>query len=134
MARLGARNISGYEVVRLNYPHAGHSAGRPEIVPAWQTWIRNPTSGRDTEMGGTPAGNAESTLGAPPKILEFLAKRAPLFFSAPLTSQPVEQQMQSISHRAHQRSFTTGRTLALTAFSRCFSLGSGSPSYASFRR
>lgn len=63
-----------YEVVRLNYPHAGHSAGRPEIVPAWQSWIRNPTSGRDTEMGGTPAGNAMSTLDAPPKVLEFLAK------------------------------------------------------------
>jgi dienelactone hydrolase len=63
-----------YEVVRLNYPHAGHSAGRPEIVPSWQSWIRNPTSGRNTEMGGTPAGNAESTLDAPPKVLEFLAK------------------------------------------------------------
>lgn len=63
-----------YEVVRLNYPHAGHSAGRPEIVPSWQSWTRNPTSGRDTEMGGTQAGNAESTLDAPPKVLEFLAK------------------------------------------------------------
>lgn len=63
-----------YEVVRLNYAHAGHSAGRPEIVPSWQSWIRNPASGRDTEMGGTPAGNAESTLDAPPKVLEFLAK------------------------------------------------------------
>ncbi len=73
VARLAHEHF-GYEVVRLNYPHAGHSAGRPEIVPAWQTWIRNPTSGRDTEMGGTPAGNAESTLGAPPKVLEFLAR------------------------------------------------------------
>jgi dienelactone hydrolase len=63
-----------YEVIRLNYPHAGHSAGRPEIVPSWQSWTRNPTSGRDTEMGGTPAGNAASTLDAPPKVLEFLAK------------------------------------------------------------
>jgi dienelactone hydrolase len=63
-----------YDVIRLNYPHAGHSAGRPEIVPSWQGWTRNPTSGRDTEMGGTPAGNAESSLDAAPKILEFLAK------------------------------------------------------------
>jgi hypothetical protein len=63
-----------YEVVRLNYPRAGHSAGRPEIVPSWQSWTRNPTSGRDTEMGGTPAGNAQSTLDAPPKVLEFLAR------------------------------------------------------------
>jgi dienelactone hydrolase len=66
-----------YDVVRLNYPHAGHSAGRPEIVPSWQSWTRNPTSGRDTEMGGTPAGNAESSLDAAPKILEFLAKSLP---------------------------------------------------------
>jgi dienelactone hydrolase len=63
-----------YDVIRLNYPHAGHSAGRPEIVPSWQGWTRNPTSGRDTEMGGTPAGNAESSLDAAPKILDFLAK------------------------------------------------------------
>jgi dienelactone hydrolase len=63
-----------YDVVRLNYPHAGHAAGRPEIVPAWQSWVRNPTSGRDTEMGGTPKGNAESSLDAPPKVLAFLAK------------------------------------------------------------
>jgi dienelactone hydrolase len=63
-----------YDVIRLNYPHAGHSAGRPEIVPSWQGWTRNPTSGRDTEMGGTPAGNAESSLDAAPKILEFLQK------------------------------------------------------------
>jgi len=58
----------------LNYAHAGHSAGRPEIVPSWQGWARNPTSGRDSGMGGTPAGNAESSLDAPPKVLEFLAK------------------------------------------------------------
>jgi dienelactone hydrolase len=63
-----------YDVVRLNYPHAGHAAGRPEIVPAWQSWVRNPTSGRDTEMGGTPKGNAESSLDAPLKVLAFLAK------------------------------------------------------------
>jgi dienelactone hydrolase len=63
-----------YDVIRLNYPHAGHSAGRPEIVPSWQGWTRNPTSGRETEMGGTPAGTAESSLDAAPKILEFLAK------------------------------------------------------------
>jgi dienelactone hydrolase len=63
-----------YDVIRLNYPHAGHSAGRPEIVPSWQGRTRNPTSGRETEMGGTPAGNAESSLDAAPKILEFLQK------------------------------------------------------------
>lgn len=73
VARL-VRERFPYEVVRLNYPHAGHSAGRPEIVPSREGWTRNPNSGRDTEMGGTPAGNAESTLDAAPKILEFLAR------------------------------------------------------------
>jgi len=63
-----------YEVIRLNYPHAGHSAGNPEIFPSWQSWTRNPISGRDMEMGGTPAGNAESTLDVLPKVLEFLAR------------------------------------------------------------
>jgi dienelactone hydrolase len=68
------RERFNYDVIRLNYPHAGHSAGRPEIVPSWQGWTRNPTSGRETEMGGTPAGNAASSLDAAPKILEFLEK------------------------------------------------------------
>jgi dienelactone hydrolase len=73
IARLKRKHFA-YDMVRLNYPRAGHSAGRPEIVPSWQGWARNPTSGRDTEMGGIPAGNAESSLDAPPRILEFLAK------------------------------------------------------------
>jgi dienelactone hydrolase len=61
-----------YQVEHLKYPHAGHGAGRPEIVPAWQGWTRNPTSGREVEMGGTPKGNAESSLDAIPKVLDFL--------------------------------------------------------------
>jgi dienelactone hydrolase len=73
VARL-KREHFGYDVVRLNYPHAGHTAGHPEIVPSWQSWTRNPTSGRDTQMGGTPAGNAESGLDAAPKVLDFLAR------------------------------------------------------------
>lgn len=66
-----------YEVVHLNYPHAGHGAGHPEIVPAWQGWVINPTSGRETEMGGTPKGNAESALDAAPKVLAFLKTSLP---------------------------------------------------------
>ena len=62
----------GYNVEHLKYPHAGHAAGRPEIVPAWQGAVRNPTSGRDVEAGGTPKGNAESSLDAIPKVLDFL--------------------------------------------------------------
>jgi len=63
-----------YNVEHLKYPHAGHSAGRPEIVPAWQGATRNPTSGRDVEPGGTPKGNAESSLDAIPKVLDFLQR------------------------------------------------------------
>jgi dienelactone hydrolase len=63
-----------FPVEHLKYSHAGHAAGRPEIVPAWQGYTRNPTSGREVEMGGTPQGNAESTLDAIPKVLEFLDK------------------------------------------------------------
>lgn len=53
-----------HAVQRLNYPHAGHRAGRPEIVPEW--------NGRETNVGGTPKGDAESSLDAIPKVLEFL--------------------------------------------------------------
>jgi dienelactone hydrolase len=59
-------------VEHLKYPHAGHAAGRPEIVPAWQGLTKNPTSGREAEMGGTPKGNAESSLDAIPKAIDFL--------------------------------------------------------------
>ena len=61
-----------YNVEQLKYPHAGHGAGRPEIVPAWLGLTRNPTSGREMEMGGTPRGNAESSLDAIPKVIAFL--------------------------------------------------------------
>jgi dienelactone hydrolase len=61
-----------HNVEHLNYPHAGHAAGRPEIVPAWQGMTTNPTSGREVEMGGTPKGNAESSLDAIPKVIDFL--------------------------------------------------------------
>jgi dienelactone hydrolase len=66
-----------YNVEELKYAHAGHGAGRPEIVPAWQGEVTNPTSGREMEMGGTPKGNAESTLDAIPKVLEFLEQSLP---------------------------------------------------------
>jgi dienelactone hydrolase len=71
MARLKEHHFT-FPVEHLKYSHAGHAAGRPEIVPAWQGYTRNPTSGREVEMGGTPQGNAESTLDGIPKVLEFL--------------------------------------------------------------
>lgn len=71
VARL-RRSHFQYNVEHLKYPHAGHAAGRPEIVPVWMGPTRNRTSGRDVEMGGTPQGNAESTLDATGKVIAFL--------------------------------------------------------------
>lgn len=61
-----------YSVELLEYSHAGHRAGRPEIVPTWHGRTRNPVSGREIDLGGSPAGDAESTLDAIPKVLSFL--------------------------------------------------------------
>jgi dienelactone hydrolase len=63
-----------YEVEHLKYAHAGHTAGRPEIVPSWQGMSQHPLSGRMVNTGGTPKGNAESSLDAIPKVLEFLGR------------------------------------------------------------
>jgi dienelactone hydrolase len=61
-----------YACQHLRYPHAGHRAGRPEIVPTWHGRVRNPTSGREENLGGSPQGDAESSLDAIPRVLEFL--------------------------------------------------------------
>lgn len=61
-----------YNVVSLKYPQAGHTAGRPEIVPDWMGRGVNPVSGREVDPGGTAKGNAESSLDAIPKVLDFL--------------------------------------------------------------
>jgi dienelactone hydrolase len=61
-----------YAVEHLKYAHAGHRAGRPEIVPTWHGRVRNPTSGREENLGGNAKGDAESSLDAIPKVLEFL--------------------------------------------------------------
>jgi dienelactone hydrolase len=63
-----------YAVEHLKYPHAGHRAGRPEIVPTWHGMVRNPTSGREENPGGSAKGDAESSLDAIPKVLEFLRR------------------------------------------------------------
>ena len=72
-ARLRRRHFA-YQVVVLKYDHAGHRAGLPEIIPAWCNGVEHPISGRMTDFGGTPQGNAESSLGAIPKVLDFLEK------------------------------------------------------------
>jgi hypothetical protein len=61
-----------YPVEVLKYPHAGHRAGLPEIIPAWHGTLTHPVSGSAMQLGGTPKGDAESTLDAIPKVLEFL--------------------------------------------------------------
>ena len=63
-----------YECENLKYPHAGHSAGRPDIVPAWHGHPVHPVSGREMDLGGTPRGDAESSLDSMPKVLAFLKK------------------------------------------------------------
>jgi dienelactone hydrolase len=61
-----------YSYQNLKYPHAGHRAGRPQIVPTWHGSTMNPTSGRGENLGGKPEGDAQSSLDAIPKVLEFL--------------------------------------------------------------
>ncbi len=58
----------------LKYPHAGHYAGRAEFIPTWHSEVRNPTSGREMDPGGSPEGDARSTVESMPKVLEFLRK------------------------------------------------------------
>jgi dienelactone hydrolase len=74
--RLQHHNFA-YSVEHLKYPHAGHGAGRPEIVPAWVGTTKAPISGQEHNLGGSPKGNAESSLDAIPKVLEFLRKNLP---------------------------------------------------------
>lgn len=61
-----------YPYQQLRYRHAGHRAGRPEIVPTWHGRVRNPTSGTEEDLGGSVEGDAESSLDAIPRVLEFL--------------------------------------------------------------
>lgn len=66
------RDHFAYGVELLKYPHAGHRAGRPEIVPVWHDKMRHPVSGREMDPGGTVPGDAASSLDAIPKVLKFL--------------------------------------------------------------
>jgi hypothetical protein len=78
MVRSAASRLRGahfaYPVVTLIYDHAGHRAGVPEIMPAWNKDSRPQAMfGTATDYGGTPEGNALSTLDAIPKVLKFLS-------------------------------------------------------------
>jgi dienelactone hydrolase len=61
-----------YRFEHLSYPHAGHRAGEPWIMPTWSSGLRHPVSGEPENLGGTPEGNAASTLDADPRVLDFL--------------------------------------------------------------
>ena len=65
---------SAFDVEHLDYSHAGHRAGRPEIVPTWYGTIAHPVSGREETFGGTVEGDAQSSLDAIPKVLAFLCQ------------------------------------------------------------
>ncbi len=71
MSRLKQAHFA-YRYEHLNYAHAGHRAGAPEIRPAWTGAVTHPVSGESMNLGGTAEGNAASSLDAGPKVLEFL--------------------------------------------------------------
>lgn len=73
VSRLKSHHFA-YSFENLKYPHAGHLAGRQEFVPAWHGDIRNPTSGRENDLGGSPEGDARSSIDSIPKVLDFLRK------------------------------------------------------------
>ena len=60
-----------YRVEHVNYPHAGHTAGNPEIRPTWHGMSLNRYE-RLVNVGGTSQGNALSGIDAAPKVIEFL--------------------------------------------------------------
>jgi dienelactone hydrolase len=72
-ARLRAAHFA-HQVVVLEYDHAGHRAGLPEIIPAWNDGAVHPVSGKMMEFGGTPQGNALSSLDAISRVLDFLSQ------------------------------------------------------------
>jgi dienelactone hydrolase len=63
-----------YEFEQLKYPHAGHRAGHPGIFPTWHHSGTSPLTGREMHYGGSPEGDAASSLDATPKMLEFLGR------------------------------------------------------------
>ena len=71
LSRLKRKHFT-FSAENLKYPHAGHLAGRPEIVPAWHGEIKNPTSGKENDLGGSAPGDAKSSIDSIPKVLEFL--------------------------------------------------------------
>ncbi len=72
-----------YRFEHLKYPQAGHLAGNPGIVPAWHARVMQAVSGRESDLGGSAEGDAQSSIDATPKVIEFLRQS--------LQSRPPEQ-------------------------------------------
>ena len=72
-ARLQRQHFA-YGFENLKYSHAGHLAGRAEIVPAWHSRTRNPATGQESDWGGSPKADAESSIDAGPKVIRFLGE------------------------------------------------------------
>jgi dienelactone hydrolase len=73
VARLKRQHFA-YSVENLKYSQAGHLAGRAEVVPAWHAPTRNPVSGRESDWGGSPKADAESSIDAGPKVITSLGE------------------------------------------------------------
>jgi hypothetical protein len=76
VSRLKSKHFA-FTAENLKYPHAGHFAGRQEIVPAWHGLVKNPTSGKENDLGGTAEGDSWSSIDSIPKVLAFLKKNLP---------------------------------------------------------
>jgi dienelactone hydrolase len=87
-----------YGVERYEYPHAGHRAGRPEIVPTWHYIVKRALSGRDVSLGGSAEGDAHSSIDAIPKVLDFLQHN----LQAGLPLQAAQQAAPEAAHQPGQ--------------------------------
>ncbi len=76
-----------YDVEHLNYPHAGHRAGRPEIIPALDVTFLHLLTWPSTECWREHRReNVQSSLDAIPKVLACFVQRASR--AAPLQIKP----------------------------------------------
>ena len=71
------RSKFAFPVEHYSYAHAGHRAGLAAIIPTWAGDVKQPVSGEEMHYGGTPEGNALSSVDAGPKVLEFLRRSLP---------------------------------------------------------
>ena len=71
VSRLKRHNFA-FSVQHLKYPHAGHAAGMPGIIPSWHGKTIHPLSGRLIDWGGSVPGDAMSTINSMPRVIDFL--------------------------------------------------------------